>query len=170
MSATAPITALIGLGANLGDPLQALREARQALAAIPASRLTAVSPLYRTAPVGGPAGQPDYLNAVLQLETRLSAGELLALCRQLEERCGRRRGLRWAARTLDLDLLDYGRQLLRTPALTLPHPRLHLRRFVLAPLADVAPDWRHPRLGRSARQLLAALPAGEAVQRLEESW
>ena len=137
--------AYVALGANLGDPLATLRWAREVLARL--GTVTGVSALYRTAPVGGPAGQPDYLNAVLRLETALSPPDLLAALHGLEAEAGRERRERWEARILDLDLLLYGEEVWATPDLTLPHPRAWDRAFVLAPLADLAPELVHPGTG-----------------------
>ncbi len=132
------VQACIGLGANLGDPAQTLRQALAALAVLPDSRLLAQSSLYRTAPVE--ASGPDYVNAVAVLETGLGAEELLAQLQHLEQAAGRERPYRNAPRTLDLDLLLYGDRVQDDPVLTLPHPRMHLRAFVLVPLAEVRPD------------------------------
>lgn len=160
----------LGLGSNLGDRQQLLSAARGALAAEEGIRVTGVSALYQTAPVGGPSGQPDFLNAVLQIETLLSPQQLLARCLALEARGGRQRLELWGPRTLDIDLLDYGGEVLAEPGLSLPHPRLQERAFVLVPLAELAPDWRHPQLGRTAAELLAALTDAGGVQRWPHPW
>lgn len=144
--------AFVALGANLGDAPGTLHWSRDDLASL--GRLTGVSALYRTAPVGGPPGQPDYLNAVVRLETPLAPGDLLAALHAAEARAGRERLEHWGARTLDLDLLLYGARILEGPGLTLPHPRAWDRAFVLAPLADLAPDLTHPRTGESVRAAL----------------
>ncbi len=148
--------AIVALGANLGEARAALESAREALARHPANRLLACSRLYRTPPLG-PPGQPDYLNAALLLDTRLAPLPLLALLHEIEAAHGRERGVRWGPRTLDLDLIDHGGLILDAPALTLPHPEAHKRQFVLAPLCDIAPEWQHPRMHQSARQLLDRL-------------
>ena len=132
-----PVIATIGLGANLGDARQAVQEAMQAIAKFEQCQLHAASPLYRSAPVD--SSGPDYVNAVLQIATCLSAPELLALMHQLERGAGRERPYRNAPRTLDLDLLLYGAGHIDRPALTVPHPRMRQRAFVLRPLADIAP-------------------------------
>ncbi|PLY05742.1 MAG: 2-amino-4-hydroxy-6-hydroxymethyldihydropteridine diphosphokinase [Desulfuromonas sp.] len=160
----------LGLGGNLGDPLNDFRRARQQLAEHPQIELLASSPLYRTPPVGGPAGQPDYLNAVLELRTSLAAGELLELCRGIEKAAGRTRELRWGPRTLDIDLLLFAGLLLDTPELTIPHPRLQHRHFVLLPLNDLAADLTHPQIGLSVNELLKRLPPAEGISRIMESW
>ena len=154
--------AYIGLGANLGDPQEALREAIEALAALPCSVLRASSSIYRTAPID--AIGPDFLNAVVQLDTRLAPHVLLAALQQIEQVHGRERPYRNAPRTLDLDLLLYGDQVIDTPTLTVPHPRLHERAFVLRPLVEIAPALSIPGRGPVA-DLLAPL-AGQRIDRL----
>jgi 2-amino-4-hydroxy-6-hydroxymethyldihydropteridine diphosphokinase len=164
------VTTFLGLGSNLGERLVTLQGARQALASHPQVEIAATSPLYETAPVGGPPGQGHYLNAVLQITTDLAPGQLLTLCRTVEETFARCRQQRWGARTLDIDLLLYGAFLHDEPELQLPHPRLHLRRFVLAPLADLAPHLPHPRLGSTIKQLLEQLSSEPAVSLLHKDW
>lgn len=135
----------MGLGANLGDARAALKAAVNALAASPDTQVVACSSIYKTAPLDTddgsekPAGGDDYLNAVLALDTTLSAPALLARLQQLEQQAGRERPYRNAPRTLDLDLLLYGSGTLDSPALTVPHPRMQQRAFVLVPLAEIAP-------------------------------
>ncbi|MFP5430729.1 MAG: 2-amino-4-hydroxy-6-hydroxymethyldihydropteridine diphosphokinase [Gammaproteobacteria bacterium] len=131
-------TACIGLGANLGDPAATLRQAVADLQQLPDTRLTRLSFAYRSAPLG-PAGQPDYVNAVAALETRLPPHALLAHLQEIESRHGRTRGIRWGARTLDLDLLLYADDVIRTSDLTVPHPELANRNFVVIPLLDILP-------------------------------
>jgi 2-amino-4-hydroxy-6-hydroxymethyldihydropteridine diphosphokinase len=156
------VRAYVGLGSNLGDRAAHLEAAVAGLAATPGARLLACSSLYETEPVG-PPGQGPYLNAVALLETRLPPRALLARLLELEAAAGRTRsGARNEARTLDLDLLLYGERCVDEPGLVVPHPRLHERPFVLEPLRELAPDARHPRLGRSARELAAALEASGA--------
>lgn len=163
--------AWIGLGSNQGDRLALVRLGRAELAATEGVRLEASSALYCTAPVGGPAGQADFYNAVVQLATCLSPLELLRRCLAIEQRAGRKRLQHWGPRTLDLDLLLYDdATCITTAELCLPHPRLHQRAFVLRPLCDLVPRQRHPGLGRSLTELLAALPAGPAVVRLRSDW
>jgi len=147
-----PVLACIGLGANLGDARAALNAARDALGQMPATTLVAMSPLYRSAPVD--ATGLDYLNAVALVSTELDAHQLLHALQAIELRHGRERSHRNAPRTLDLDLLLYGDEVIRTDDLTVPHPRMHERAFVLRPLLDVAPDIRIPELG-PARDWLA---------------
>ena len=131
------VTVYIGLGANLGDARGAVQAALDALGQLPASHLVAVSPLYRSAPVE--AGGSDYVNAVAALTTQLTAPDLLAALQAIENAAGRQRPYRNAPRTLDLDLLLYGQACIQSDRLTVPHPRLRQRAFVLKPLADIAP-------------------------------
>lgn len=163
------VTAYLGLGANLGDPEANLRAAHAALITHPALQVRARSPLYRTAPVGGEPGQPDYRNAVISVATSLSPEGLLALCHSLEAQFGRVRHAPLAPRPLDLDLLLYGDEV-RCGAIMIPHPRMHQRRFVLTPLHDLAPGLVHPVLGKTVRQLLAELADASPVERLTSPW
>lgn len=131
--------AYVGLGANLGDPVRQLRTALSALCALPRCWLLRRSSLYRTPPLG-PPGQPDYVNATALLETDLTPLELLDALQGIERSRGRRRdGERWGPRTLDLDLLLFGSRIMAEARLSLPHPRMHRRAFVLVPLAEIAP-------------------------------
>jgi 2-amino-4-hydroxy-6-hydroxymethyldihydropteridine diphosphokinase len=136
---TAAAEAFVGLGANLENPLQQVRQAISELDAIEHTRVVVASSLYRSAPVGY-ADQPDFINAVAKMQTRLSPHELLDALHVIENRHGRRRSLRNAPRTLDLDLLLYGMLVVDEDGLTLPHPRMHERAFVLLPLAEIAPE------------------------------
>ena len=130
----------IGLGSNLGDRKGTLDAAVAALAEAPGVAVRAVSSYHETAPVGGPPGQGAFLNAAVRIDTTLGPFELLAATQEIENRLGRVRTVRWGERTLDLDLLIFGTRFLNTKDLKLPHPRLAFRRFVLAPLAEIAPD------------------------------
>lgn len=156
------VRAYVGLGANLGDAAATLDAAVAALDALPRTRVVNRSPVYRTAPVD--AGGPDYLNAVAAVETGLSAPGLLAALLHIETENGRLRPYPNAPRTLDLDLLLHGDACLDTPTLTVPHPRLHLRAFVLVPLADVAPELVVP--GRGAVTDLLPGVAGQRIERV----
>jgi 2-amino-4-hydroxy-6-hydroxymethyldihydropteridine diphosphokinase len=152
-----PVTAFIGLGANLGDPQRALREALQGIARLPATALVRSSRVYRSEPVD--AGGPDYFNAVAEVRTGLSAPELLAGLQALEQAAGRERPYRNAPRTLDLDLLLYGDARIASAALTVPHPRMRERAFVLLPLKELAPQRVDARdLAAVAGQRIAPLP------------
>lgn len=133
-----PVTAYVALGANLGDAAATVGRAIDALGRLPDTRVTARSRLYRSAP--HEASGPDFINAVAALSTRLTAPELLSALQALEHAAGRRRPYRHAPRTLDLDLLLYGRARIDSPRLTLPHPRMMARAFVLRPLAEIAPE------------------------------
>ncbi len=158
----AAVRAWVGLGANLGDPRATLAAAFEALAALPQTTLAARSSCWRSAPVD--AAGPDFVNAVAALDTRLGPTALLDALQALEAAHGRTRPYRHAPRTLDLDLLLHGDTVMQTPRLTLPHPRLHLRAFVLEPLAELAPGLQIPGLGPLAPWRAAA--AGQAVERL----
>lgn len=159
-----PQFAYVALGANLGDPAATVAAAFEALATIAGTRVDASSSLYRTAPVGL-RNQPDFINAVARLQTVLPAPELLEALFAIEARFGRRRSVPNAPRTLDLDLLLYGETVLGTPRLILPHPRLHERAFVLAPLLEIAPDISIPGLGGAAALLAAC--EGQRITRME---
>jgi 2-amino-4-hydroxy-6-hydroxymethyldihydropteridine diphosphokinase len=153
----APVTAYIGLGANLGDAAAALQRAVQALGALPGTRLVRSSRVFRSAPVD--ATGPDYLNAVAELETALCAPDLLRELQRLERDAGRERPYRNAPRTLDLDLLLYGSAHIDSPKLTVPHPRMRERAFVLLPLSELAPKLVKPaELAAVADQRIAPLP------------
>jgi 2-amino-4-hydroxy-6-hydroxymethyldihydropteridine diphosphokinase len=148
------VLAFIGLGANLGDPETQVRRAIAALGNLPRTRLLAASSLYRSAPVGV-GEQPDFINAVAQIETALSPRALLEELLTTEARFGRERPSPGAPRTLDLDLLLYGDRIIADPGLVVPHPRMHERAFVLMPLAEIAAEISIPRKG-SLKTLLAA--------------
>ncbi len=141
-------TAYIGLGSNLEQPRQHVQQALQAFAQFADCQLLCASRLYRSAPVGGPIGQPDYINAVAALSTQLAPEVLLDALQQLEQQHGRVRHERWGPRTLDLDLLLYDDWIFTSARLTVPHPRLHVRAFVLQPLYEIAPELQIP--GRGA--------------------
>lgn len=150
------VLASVALGANLGDAIAAVRQALQALGSLPYTRLLRASSLYRTAP--WEATGPDFINAVALLQTDLPAPHLLAELQALEQAAGRERPYLNAPRTLDLDLLFYGEGCIQSPTLTVPHPRLWERAFVLVPLAEIAPE----RVPAHALQAVA----GQAIERL----
>ena len=160
---------LVGIGSNLAAPHFGTpqKTASAAVAQLPALGVAVVrrSRWYLSQPVP-PSDQPWYVNAVAIVETRLGPAALLRTLLALEARFGRRRSVANAARSLDLDLLDYDGRQVATERLLLPHPRLHERRFVLAPLAEIAPDWRHPRLAMTASELLRRLPPGQPIRAL----
>ena len=155
----AATVAFVGLGANLGEPAQTLRDALRELDALPETRLLRASRLYRT-PAWGGVAQPDYINAVAMLQTALPARGLLDALLAIERMHGRDRAreTRWGPRTLDLDLLLHGDARVDEPGLRVPHPHLHERAFVLLPMAEIAPDAVVPGVGR-VRELAAAMAA-----------
>lgn len=149
--------AYVGLGSNLGDRLHFLERAIEHLRALPKTCLIEISKWHETQPLGGPP-QEFYLNGVAELETELYPLALFQDLQQIETVLGRPpRHERWGPRVIDLDLLSYGDLLLDTSELVLPHPRIEERPFVLIPLSEIAPDWRHPRLGKTAVELLSEL-------------
>ena len=158
------ITAFVGIGANQGDARSHVLQACDELARLPDTRLAGRSSLYRSAPLAAP-GQPDYVNAVAALDTELSAAQLLAALQDLELGHGRERPYPNAPRTLDLDLLLYGDLCLDSTMLTLPHPRLHERAFVLVPLLEL--DARLEIPGRGAARVLLERCAGQRIERLD---
>lgn len=160
LTALKPVTAYIGLGANLGDPARQVTEAVARLRELPEVEVLKTSRLYRTPPLG-PPGQPWYVNAVVQVRTRLTPEELMRQLLLIERQMGRERGERWGPRVIDLDLLLYDGEVSSGPELTVPHPEMHRRAFVLVPLAEIAPEAWHPGLNRTVRELLAELAPAE---------
>jgi 2-amino-4-hydroxy-6-hydroxymethyldihydropteridine diphosphokinase len=148
---------LVALGSNLGDRAHSLAQAVELLSTDPNVYVIARSSWRETAAVGGTPGQEKFLNGVVCLETGLAPPRLFGLLERIEERLGRTRPQRWGARTIDLDLLLYGEQVIGTPRLLVPHPRMAFRRFVLEPASEAAPDMLHPTTGWTIRQLLAHL-------------
>ncbi|MEM0908495.1 MAG: 2-amino-4-hydroxy-6-hydroxymethyldihydropteridine diphosphokinase [Pseudomonadota bacterium] len=170
MSDTQP--ALIALGANLGDRRATFCAALDALSATNGIEVTAHSALYETAPVGGPSGQGAFFNAAAALSTTLQPLALLDRLQEIETHHKRARDVHWGPRTLDLDLLFYGTETIDNARLTIPHPRLVERRFVLAPLADIAGDYCHPALGVDIATLLNRLPQRDIddVAAIDTNW
>jgi len=158
-----PATAYIALGSNLADPVEQVRMGLRALDTLETTRLMVASPLYRSAAVGY-TDQPDFINAVACVETALAPRVLLEALLGMERMQGRVRSFANAPRTLDLDIVLYGELSLQEPGLTIPHPRLHQRAFVVVPLADIAPEARVPGLG-SVRELLQAVDSA-SVERV----
>ena len=155
-------TAYIAMGSNVGTKAQTLRAALDQMRATPGLTLKRVSSFVETAPVGGPADQPDYLNAVVEIETDLAPTALLAALQTIEANLGRDRTTEqhWGPRTCDLDIVLMGPfTTVDEPGLTVPHPRMHTRRFVLEPLAEIAPRARHPEFNCTVAELLAQLEA-----------
>jgi 2-amino-4-hydroxy-6-hydroxymethyldihydropteridine diphosphokinase len=163
--------ASIGLGSNLGERETLIRVAIENLARLPETRLGRVSSLYDTAPVGE-LDQPNFLNAVAQVETALTARQLLWNLLLIERRLGRVRSTtsRYGPRTIDLDLLLLGNLVLDEPDLKLPHPELHRRAFVLVPLAEIDPELVHPTLGLSMTDLLQSIVVRPDVKRTRRLW
>ena len=164
------VTAFLGLGSNLGNRLALLQRGREHLAAAQGVVLEESSALYETAAEGCPPGSPPFLNAVLRVRTALPARQLLELCLAIEAGAGRNRSVSNAPRTLDIDLLLYGTDVIDEPGLQVPHPRLSQRAFVLAPLLDVAATFEHPVLGRPLAELAAALPAAGELTPFRREW
>jgi 2-amino-4-hydroxy-6-hydroxymethyldihydropteridine diphosphokinase len=158
-------TAFLGLGSNLGDCRRQLADALRALAATPGVSLVTGSSIYESKPVGV-IDQPDFLNLVVQVETSHSPLELLSICLGIEAAFGRERRERWGPRTIDLDLLAYDEVVLGDERLTLPHPRMHERGFVMTPLAEIAPELKVS--GKKSRDI--ALKLGINGLRAIESW
>jgi len=156
--------AVLALGANLGEPIQALRGAVAALAATAGIRVIACSHAYRTDPVGGPQ-QPAYVNAVLIVQTNLAPVELLDLAQAIEQDWGRVRDVRWGPRTLDIDLISIDDLVMAEDRLTLPHPRAHERAFVLMPWLEIDPEACLPGIGPIA-ELVAGMD-GSGVERMD---
>lgn len=152
----------LSLGSNVGDRLANLQTAIGRLGSL--GKVVAVSSFYETEPVEVTA-QPWFLNGVVALETGKMPRQLIAAILDLEQEMGRRRVQKKGPRTIDIDILLFGNSIIDLPGLTVPHPAMHERRFVLQPLAEIAPDVRHPVLKKTARELLAALPPGQAVKK-----
>ena len=159
--------AFVGLGSNQGDRLEMLIRALKQLDADPKTQVSVVSPFYETQAVGGPEGQGDYVNAVARLSTEREPRELLRLFLSIENLLGRKREVEWGPRVIDLDLLLYGSQIIEERDLVVPHVHLASRRFVLAPLADVAGHVLHPQQGQSIDQLLASCSTSGWVRQME---
>jgi len=149
--------AYLALGSNLGDREALVEKALEALRATDGVTRVGAASFVESDPVGGPAGQGRYLNGVVELETRLSPRELLRACGRIEDSLGRTRLERWGPRTMDIDILLYGDEVVSEPGLEIPHPRMCERWFVLLPLSRVAPSVRHPVTGLTACEMLSAL-------------
>lgn len=154
--------AFIALGGNVGDVLCTFQAAREELAAVPGCKIAASSLLYTSPPLG-PPDQPDYHNAMVGIVTELQPRTLLHEMQRIEDCHGRTRDVRWGPRTLDLDLIAMDGMMTDAAELTLPHPEMHMRVFVLQPLCDLAPEWQHPRMKQTAHALLeACILSGQA--------
>jgi 2-amino-4-hydroxy-6-hydroxymethyldihydropteridine diphosphokinase len=161
-------TVYIGFGSNVGNRVDFCDRAVTLLSLLPHSQLTGVSLLYESEPVYDHAqpGADWFLNGVVQLETDLTPRSLLTVLREIERALGRDDETRSGPRTIDLDMLFYGRRVIEEPDLTVPHPRLHHRRFVLMPMSELDPQWEHPVLHKSISELLAAVPDRPEVRLL----
>jgi 2-amino-4-hydroxy-6-hydroxymethyldihydropteridine diphosphokinase len=157
-----PVTAYIGIGSNIGDKKANCLQGIALLAE--ACRVVGVSSLYYTEPIGYKE-QEDFINAVAAVETEQSPSELLATCHSIEARMGRQRIVRWGPRTIDLDILLYGSHVINQPDLVIPHPLMAARKFVLVPLAEIAPEAIHPVLKKNASQLIGELKDTSTVMK-----
>lgn len=153
--------AYIALGANLGDRERNIRDAIDCLRRDPRINVVKVSSLIENPAVGGPPDSPAFLNGVAEIQTTLEPWQLLQTLLAVERQLGRERHLQWEARTIDLDLLLFGNRIMRESDLIVPHPRMHQRRFVLQPLAEIAPELRHPESGMTVARMLAELDVYE---------
>lgn len=161
---TVAVRAFVGVGSNLDDPPAQVRAAFTALDNLPQTRVVARSSLYRSAPLG-PQDQPEFINAAVELETHLPPEPLLDALQAIETAQGRERTRHWGPRTLDIDLLLYGGQVISTPRLKVPHPGLPQRHFVLYPLTELAPDLEVPGMGKVSQ--LAAMVEAEGIERVD---
>jgi len=157
--------AYIGIGSNLGDKVLQCQRAVQEILKIDRHRLLAQSSLYKSLPLGY-TDQDWFVNGVIEIETDLEPLPLLQELKSIEERFGRRQTFRWGPRVIDLDILFYGERKVREALLEIPHPRLHERQFVLIPLAEIAPDFVHPVLGKTIRELLENFPHDQGVEKI----
>lgn len=163
--------AVIAMGGNLGDVASTMRSAIVAIDGFPGTQVTGISPLYRTTPWGMEPGTPDFLNAVIQIDTTLDAHTLLGSLQLVETAHGRSREIHWGSRPLDLDIIDFDARTSADPELTLPHPRAWQRAFVLAPWLDLDPDARIAgEHGGTARALLDKAPDRNAIEKVSDSW
>jgi len=159
------VTAYLGLGSNLGDRIKNLELAISAISEHPEILVHAVSSFYETEPMGY-QDQDWFINQVIQIDTTLSPDELLTEIRKIENALGRKRRIKWGPRTMDIDILLYGDMVIESSILTIPHPLLTKRLFVLIPLAEIAPSLKHPVLGRSIRHILIDSSNKDLVKRI----
>jgi 2-amino-4-hydroxy-6-hydroxymethyldihydropteridine diphosphokinase len=164
-----PVIAYLGIGSNLGDPVRNCREALREISSLKNVHVLRRSSLYRTEPVGD--GLQDwFVNGVVEVRTTFSAPQLLKALQWVEKALGRERRVRWGPRTIDIDILLYGQQIIKTEGLVVPHPELHRRRFVLVPINEIAPYVIHTLYGVSMKGLLDRLEDDHVVERLDAHW
>lgn len=163
-------TAYLGLGSNLGNRLAFLRGGRDILVNCPGIELVQASGVYETEAVGGPSDNPLFLNSVLQIQTSLDPRQLLEACLAAEDEFGRSRPVRWAPRTLDVDILFYADQVVCEDDLIIPHPRLQERTFVLVPLMEIAPDLKHPLLDQTITEIASGADGVAELAPLRTTW
>ncbi len=166
---TVPVIAYLGIGSNLGDPVQNCREALRQISTLNGSEVLRRSSLYRTEPVGVEA-QGWFVNGVVEIRTAFPAAQLLKALQWIERSMGRERTERWGPRVIDIDILLFGQQIVNSEGLVIPHPEMHRRRFVLEPMNEIAPYVIHPLYGVSMRGLLDRLEGHRAVERIGEDW
>ncbi len=159
-------TAYIGLGSNIGDRKKNIEDAINLIEITPDIKIIKKSSLYITEPIGY-VGQDCFLNSVIEVITKLSPDELLHRCQAIEDKMGRVRTMFWGPRIIDLDILLFGDEIVEDDKLIIPHPLMHNRRFVLIPLVEIAPDIMHPKLNKTASELLHQLKDGHKVEKYE---
>lgn len=163
-----PRIVYIGIGSNMQNPLEQCREAIKLIADSPELKLTRCSSFYKTEPVGI-ADQDWFINAVVSAETTLSPSDLLSSLLRIETEMGRARKIKWGPRVIDLDLLFYDDNILEYPGLKVPHPEIQYRRFILAPMSEIAGEFKHPGLKKTISELLAELPPTPIASRIQDS-
>ncbi|HET6489370.1 MAG TPA: 2-amino-4-hydroxy-6-hydroxymethyldihydropteridine diphosphokinase [Syntrophales bacterium] len=166
---TVPVISYLGIGSNLGDPIENCRTALREIASLKSTQVLRRSSLYRTEPVGDKR-QDWFVNGVLEVRTAFTAPHLLKALQWVEQTLGRVRTEKWGPRTIDIDILLYGQEIIETGDLVIPHPEMHKRRFVLVPINEIAPYVIHPRYGVSMKGLLDRLEDSLVVERIEADW
>jgi 2-amino-4-hydroxy-6-hydroxymethyldihydropteridine diphosphokinase len=164
-----PVISCLGIGSNLGDPVQNCRDALREIASLKNVQVLRRSSLYRTQPVGN-VSQAWFVNGVLEVRTTFTAQQLFKAMQWAEQALGRVRAEKWGPRTIDIDILLFGHEIVETGDLVIPHPEMHKRRFVLVPINEIAPYVIHPRYGVSMKGLLDRLEDELAVERIEADW
>ena len=164
-----PIISYLGIGSNLGDPIENCRAALREIASLKNVQVLRRSSLYRTEPVGD-TPQDWFVNGVVEVRTTFTALQLIKALQRVEQALGRERNERWGPRTIDIDILLYGREIIKTEILVVPHPEMHKRRFVLVPIHEIAPYEIHPLYGVSMKGLLDRLEDDHAVERIDTDW